>query len=421
MIIQKIIDILQTEGTVYINDLGLFSKCFKSAQLKNGILFPPGNIVIFDSKADGNGFAFVVKYAEKLQKRIPEADEEIKKWVEELKSAVEHNKSVSFENFGTFLKNSKEELCFESDLIKELNSEYEGMSPIEINPADKTEITKPVEKILSEEPAVAVTPTLEKQLINKSEITPAPEIETPSVSTNEIIPEQVAESQFKDDFKEDKKEEFKAEPESILNEEIISTEKNRKKSHTGIVIFIIIMIILAGVAALSYFYQVQIELTYKDLKNRYFEKGKVISEPDFLQDITSGLFEFKENKDSSKIEIITPYSIDYQLENKIEQIPADEITAKSENSISLIETRPSSTEYERADFQSGFYYVIAGSFIAERDAAIHIKGHGLQHHNPFLLYQSGNNRIRVCIGVFSTEQEANEFVKKQNENYWVLK
>ncbi len=40
MIIQTLIEILKTEESVFINDLGQFSKHFVSAQLTDGVLYP---------------------------------------------------------------------------------------------------------------------------------------------------------------------------------------------------------------------------------------------------------------------------------------------------------------------------------------------------------------------------------------------
>ena len=134
MIIQYIIELLKNNDDIYINDLGLFEKKQVSAQMIEGVLYPPQNKIFFQSNAEGNGFAFILKYAEREQKRLNDADEEIRNWVEELKVALANNKSVHYNNFGTFSYNHKHEIIFESDAIRELNIDYEGMSPVKASP-----------------------------------------------------------------------------------------------------------------------------------------------------------------------------------------------------------------------------------------------------------------------------------------------
>ena len=102
--IKYIIDILKNEDNIFINDLGLFERKTVSAQMKDKTLLPPHNTILFDANGDGNGFAFILKYAEKNQKRLNDADTEIRKWVEELNAGIQNNKSVDIAEFGTFSK-----------------------------------------------------------------------------------------------------------------------------------------------------------------------------------------------------------------------------------------------------------------------------------------------------------------------------
>ncbi|MDL2230813.1 hypothetical protein LJB75_00155, partial [Bacteroidales bacterium OttesenSCG-928-L19] len=121
MIIDCIIEILKNSDDVYINELGLFEKKRTSSEIQENQISPPQIKVFFDEKGEGNGFAFILKYAEKKQKRINDADVEIRQWIEELKNSLANNKSITFENFGTFSLNPKNEIIFESGWIKELN------------------------------------------------------------------------------------------------------------------------------------------------------------------------------------------------------------------------------------------------------------------------------------------------------------
>ena len=78
-------------------------------------------------------------------------------------------------------------------------------------------------------------------------------------------------------------------------------------------------------------------------------------------------------------------------------------------------------KYEYIRFESGHYYVIAGSLPNESDAELHIRQRGLDKYQPTLLLQDGVSNIRVCIGIYDTEEEAESFAKGINSKYWVLK
>ena len=72
-------------------------------------------------------------------------------------------------------------------------------------------------------------------------------------------------------------------------------------------------------------------------------------------------------------------------------------------------------------FEQGHYYVIAGSLPSEQDAVRHIKQRNLDQYEPKLVMQNGVSNLRVCIGIFDTEEEAENFAKNINPKYWVLK
>ena len=132
--IKHIINLLKDENdTVFINNLGLFERKLSPAQMKDGALFPPQNKLFFNPDSDGNGFAFILKYAEYEKKRLNEANTEINEWVEELKNGLQHSKSIQLEEFGTFFLDEKGKICFESAFIKEFNLDFEGMAPIEVH------------------------------------------------------------------------------------------------------------------------------------------------------------------------------------------------------------------------------------------------------------------------------------------------
>ncbi len=426
MIIQTLIEILKTEESVFINDLGQFSKHFVSAQLTDGVLYPPQYHVKFNSKSDGNGFAFTLKLSEKLQKRIPEADGEVKKWVEELKAAVLNNKSISFHNFGTFYLNSKGELGFDSTNIVELNSEYEGMEPIEIKALEKEEVvseTVPTKEQMKEEVVETISDNIQPS--------PNPAMEIPEVNNVAAAAGTSNETKIMDEEKEKTLaepgvSEVEVKAETSIPQENIGVEKEskpKKKHRKAAIILTIILVVLLSLGAIGYFYWVPIELTVKDIMHQYFSKETVQTGV-----VTEGSSEFdifnqiNENGCCNKEVVLIPFLPGYEQNGDTsavekEPLSAGEITSSDEETI----LSPSTTEFSKTLFQKGKYYVIAGSFISEKDAALHIKERSLQHLNPILLYQDGNNRIRVCVGIYNSEQEANDFVNKINRNYWVLK
>jgi hypothetical protein len=78
-------------------------------------------------------------------------------------------------------------------------------------------------------------------------------------------------------------------------------------------------------------------------------------------------------------------------------------------------------KYDYIRFEKGHYYAIAGSFPNESDVIRHIRQKKLDQYSPKILKQDGVTNLRVCIGVFDTEDEAERFAKGVNTTYWVLK
>lgn len=78
-------------------------------------------------------------------------------------------------------------------------------------------------------------------------------------------------------------------------------------------------------------------------------------------------------------------------------------------------------KYDYIRFEKGHYYAIAGSFPNESDVLRHIRQKNLDQYSPKILKQDGVANLRVCIGVFDTEAEAEQFAKGINSSYWVLK
>ncbi len=78
-------------------------------------------------------------------------------------------------------------------------------------------------------------------------------------------------------------------------------------------------------------------------------------------------------------------------------------------------------KYDYVRFESGHYYAIAGSFPGEADVERHIRLKNLDQYSPVIVKQDGVKNLRVCIGIFDTEEEAEQFAKGVSSQYWVLK
>ena len=78
-------------------------------------------------------------------------------------------------------------------------------------------------------------------------------------------------------------------------------------------------------------------------------------------------------------------------------------------------------KYRIVGFQMGKFYVVHGSFASETDCEKHIRIAGFDKYNPMIVKQSGNSHLRVCLGVFSTEAEAQEFIDRHQLKAWILK
>lgn len=493
MIIQYIIELLKNNDDIYINDLGLFEKKQVSAQMIDGVLYPPQNKIFFQSNAEGNGFAFILKYAEREQKRLNDADEEIRNWVEELKGALAHNKSIHYDNFGTFSYNHKHEIIFESDAVRELNIDYEGMSPIkasplsagvlpekepginteqlipendpaeepivESNPAKEplreempveqfpleeppaTEF--PIESVPVEEPAMENQSTGEIEVGIKETTKPVAEEELPgeqtaeesnSVSGETDLPgePEIFVKEAEEDVPESHEEIPSSEPDipdTFEDEENTLPEKRKIKAWWFVVP--ILVLLLAAAAGLGYIYRVPLELTYREYMSGR-KTGHVSGM--YYKDITlSPVFSYQYNErvyDIITVPFMPGMETEIQKEElpvqaSVQELPAEEATNGNSPVFAsglIKETgMPSSTPYPRIDYQSGKFYVIAGSFTNEQDAAKHIRQAKLESYDPYLLYQSGNTRVRVCIGVFKDENRALGFAEQFNKNYWVLK
>lgn len=447
MIIKNIIRALQTEETVYLSSLGIFRCVRMEAAISDNKITPPQVIIQFQEDKDANGFAFATKLSQWEQITIVDAYEMSNRWIDELKAAINNNQSVTYNNFGTFRRGKKEEIIFESAYIQELNIDFEGMNPLVITPTGiiSEEITEVVEnqetpqagttppQVIPEPEEVETLPTDSettepmkdeyRQEVENVEVETEPEsaetmpletsttIETekqpenndcqPETEEPEIEESETEESQERDDTQE------------IEEEEEEEEDKGKRKRRWEIWLFIFIILASIGVLAALF----DDELIY--LYQKIIDKRKTNTELTTPSDVTDN-DEIPNLKTTPNEEVDEEAdTVDEAIESTTEEVipeeaiaqevkPAPKPTATNEN-IPIIE------------FESGKFYVIAGSFVKQSDAELHIKHKSLQRYNAKIVKQNGNNRLRVCIGIFDTENEAINFAAKIDKNYWVLK
>lgn len=445
MIIKNIIRALQTEETVYLSSLGIFRCVRIEAAISDNKITPPQVIIQFQEDKDANGFAFATKLSQWEQITIVDAYEMSNRWIDELKAAINNNQSVTYNNFGTFRRGKKEEIIFESAYIQELNIDFEGMNPLVITPTGiiSEEITEVVEnqetpqagttppQVIPEPEEVETLPTDSettepmkdeyRQEVENVEVETEPEsaetmpletsttIETekqpenndcqPETEEPEIEESETEESQERDDTQEIEEEE--------------EEDKGKRKRRWEIWLFIFIILASIGVLAALF----DDELIY--LYQKIIDKRKTNTELTTPSDVTDN-DEIPNLKTTPNEEVDEEAdTVDEAIESTTEEVIPEEAIAQEVKPA----PKPTAT-YENIpiiEFESGKFYVIAGSFVKQSDAELHIKHKSLQRYNAKIVKQNGNNRLRVCIGIFDTENEAINFAAKIDKNYWVLK
>lgn len=445
MIIKNIIRALQTEESVYLSSLGIFRCVRKEASINDNKITPPQVIIQFQEDKEANGFAFATKLSQWEQITIVDAYEMCNRWIDELKAAINNNQSITYDNFGTFRRGKKEEIIFESSYIQELNLEFEGMNPLVITPTgiiseETTEVvedqetpqaeTTPPQVIL--EPEVLETlPTendsnapieeKDRQEGEIAEVEAEPEsAETMPLETSTTIEteNQLENNDCQPEIEESKTEEV---PESEDTQEIEEEDEdkdddddddddNKGKRKRRWEVWLFIFIILASIGVLAALFDDELVHLYQKI----IDKKETNTELTTPSDTT-------DNEEISSLETTSNEELEEEVEEVEEVIePSTEETIVQEVKSN---SNPTATNENIPiiDFESGKFYVIAGSFVKQSDAELHIKQKSLQRYNAKIVKQNGNNRLRVCIGIFDTENEAINFAAKIDKNYWVLK
>jgi hypothetical protein len=392
MIINSIIRFFQSDNELTINKLGKFIKKTIPSKLEDNQILPPKVILEFEFIDDVNGFIFVDKISQWESIRLLDADDQVTYWVKDLKNAIQNNKSVSFENFGTFYMNPSGIICFDSDIIKELNSEYYGMAAVPILKSDKIETKNEVLMIKDEgleiqDERVEITEEMEEVDNEFSKVVPI------IVDTTIDVKEENENRELDDPSEE--------------AEVMIIPNKKRKNRWWETIIFI--FIILAAIALIGYLFRTDIQKFYQ----KHFQKPAVVENPAPAAPVQS-VDTITTIDKTDTLPVSEPQKVD-QIPTQTPKVIQNEPTkpVHIENSSRVI------SEYPSVSFESGKFYVIAGSFGKKGDAIQHIKDKKLAQYNPVLVV--GNSRVRVCIGTFKTEAEATAFANRIDKTYWVLK
>ena len=183
--IDYILKTLLNEDFVFIERLGSFRPQIRHAEISKGTIYPPFKEVVFTPNDDvGNNFALANQISRDKQCLFTEANELVKAWVDELLAALQNNKSVAYEGFGTFMLDKKGNISFESAVVPQLNSQFEGFEPVDIR-----SFGQPVPE---PESVVETVPQPEQEAESIVETEPEPVVET--VPQPEPEPEPVVET-----------------------------------------------------------------------------------------------------------------------------------------------------------------------------------------------------------------------------------
>lgn len=436
--INYIIKALLNDNSIFINDLGTFTKQYQSARFDGDTILPPQYIVNLTVKDDQpDGTEFINLLCREKQCRITEAAAEISHWVEELKTALENNKSVSFDNFGTFSLSDKGVIQFVCDHIDEINREFEGMGVVRLGArGDDMEEVQEMNEVqeVNEEEEERIRGEEERRLQEEAEQRLREEEERLAREAEEKRLQEEEEQRRREEEErrareaEEKRLQEEAEQRLREAEENVNTEEEIHEAHVVQEVqdvkvvhentdtdgdngdgnipteekkkrrslwWLFVLLILIALGVLGYLFRQQLLTVFNNLKEKITapKEAVVTEEPETVAEDTIAYDETVAEDTVSEPEVYTP-----------------EVVRNTANG-----------NYPVIRFEQGHYYVIAGSLPSEQDAVRHIKQRNLDQYEPKLVTQSGVSNLRVCIGIFDTEEEAESFAKNVNPKYWVLK
>jgi len=339
MILSVLIRALIEEKTAIVSGFGTFSVKHISSQIKEDIIYPPHNVIEFTFNREIEDFSFVSKLSQWEQIRIDEAHAKITEWVNLIENGLEHNKSVFFDGFGTFSKDTTGKIVFQGMVNSQINIENEGLEPV-----------------------------------------------------------------FMPQRNENKKHRNMATP--VKDKRIILHKRKKKRE---MFLFFLIIIIVLGLLGL---------LFLRDMFNTGFQMIKKNFEPivitNKLED--ENVIYISKIAEEETADVVNPLDEDSAIDTISTAIEIQGNKNKTNTLISLAAFQELYLPYHK-----GNYYLIAGSFVKEEGALLHIKQKRLDKFHAKLIVHPDSPRIRVCIGVFDNEEEAIHIAAQLDKNYWVLK
>jgi len=377
MIVKNIIKTLEKDNAVCVNNLGIFKKEIISSKIIDDQIVPPYVKVVLSTAEKGVGFHFILNLSKWEELKIVDADIALSKWVDQLKVGVENNESVTFENFGTFRKDESGQITFESFIIKELNVEFEGLTKVQgVMRKEEKEVGKEVEIEESNASPVTYPETEEDPLMNDASCVVHPE-------TEKIIETKI--------------------------------KKRKKKNHIGNILFLIVILISIGVLGLLFRDRIKLWINKLQIPQQ--------TEAPFKDDLIFVSEDSSANNDNERIVTDDDFDFTENESSIIEQRPEPTVekTQIQQAENQSVSVASGEIMIPHVQFEKGNFYVIAGSFIHEKDAIKHIQERGLSKYNPKLVFQKDVKNIRICIGIFQSEAEAIKFAQKNDKTYWILK
>ena len=241
------------------------------------------------------------------------------RWVDELLSALQHNKSVTYEGFGTFMLDKKGNISFESAVVPQLNSQFEGMEPIDIKNVgvavvEDDEPVKVVEPVEEPEPVMEPEPIAEPEpeyaeTFQETSLQPEPEsiVEPEPVGANNDSPEDETDDET-DDEKDDKA--IKNDEEEDDDDDEEEDDEDEKKHHKLAWLWILLLLLVA-LGALGFVFRDKItsfyhqwkdkeqsveqdvtpEVTDDDNQTATFEDESVVDEVEAVEEVTPEVVE----------------------------------------------------------------------------------------------------------------------------------
>ena len=434
--IPYIIKALQKDDSICVNDLGTFSLHYVPANINGKVVTAPHNTITFDAHSGSADYAFTDLVCFEKKCLITQASSDITRWVEELKQALNHNKSVSFEGFGTFSLNDKGKISFSCDHIPELNIEFEGMQDLHTDnlwseERPETEEQRPETEEQRTETEDRRTETEEQRTETEEQRTetedgrPEAEEEEPVIYRSTLWEDEnkvesvVISPEVRDEVSEveeaPKTETIMETSEEVMPEEDVNGEVADKEEVSGDsandggrprrsrwwLWLLLVALLLATLGAAGYLLRYKLRPIYDNVKDRFAKKEKV-----------------EAPTETETIEVITP--IEETVEDSAEEI-VEEVVEEAPAYTPIVVKRTADNKYPYIRYEAGHYYAIVGSLPTEGDAERHIRQRNLDPYEPKMVLQNGVGNIRVCIGVFDSEEEAEEFAKGTGLKYWILK